>query len=459
MSNRSVASEGGFVARHSLPRGRHVLLAPVQPVDRPTAGGVHGVVGSSPVRRGIAVAAVVGGALSAAGIAVAPGPRLPDPADSAPVALELSARSTSTASGDDRAEGERADDRADRADDAAPRRDDASREESPRSESSREGSPRSESSRDDASRDDASRSDASRDDASRDDAPVLDPAAVARTVRQAAEEGKRLAEKDRAEKDKAEKDKAEKAEKERAESDPGTTASASAATGAAPPPARGGATASQFPGELIDTNEWYLTLPTGQEGKPDTIDGADLARYHSKFFALNESRDGIVFTANAGGATTSGSKYPRSELREMNGTEKASWDGRKGTHTMELDQAITATPGDKPDVIAGQIHATSDDLMQIHLSGTQLTVKYADGKEKVVLDEDYRLGKRFTTKIESSGGRVKVWYDGQQKADLAINSPTSYFKAGAYVNSNTGNGESASAVGQVVIYRADVTHS
>ncbi len=442
------------MARHSLPRGRHVLLAPVQPVDRPTAGGVHGVVGSSPVRRGIAVAAVVGGALSAAGIADAPGPRLPDPAASAPVAQELSARSTSTASGDDRAEGERADDRADRADDAAPRRDDTSRDESPRSEASREESPRSEASRDDASRDDASRSDASRDDASRDDAPVLDPAAVARTVRQAAEEGKRLAEKDRAEKDKA-----EKAEKERAESDPGTTASASAATGAAPPPARGGATASQFPGELIDTNEWYLTLPTGQEGKPDTIDGADLARYHSKFFALNESRDGIVFTANAGGATTSGSKYPRSELREMNGTEKASWDGRKGTHTMELDQAITATPGDKPDVIAGQIHATSDDLMQIHLSGTQLTVKYADGKEKVVLDEDYRLGKRFTTKIESSGGRVKVWYDGQQKADLAINSPTSYFKAGAYVNSNTGNGESASAVGQVVIYRADVTHS
>jgi hypothetical protein len=97
--------------------------------------------------------------------------------------------------------------------------------------------------------------------------------------------------------------------------------------------------------------------------------------------------------------------------------------------------------------------------MQIHLSGTQLTVKYADGKKKVMLDEDYRLGQRFNVKIESSEGNVKVWYDGQQKADLPINSPTSYFKAGAYVNSNTSNGESASAVGQVVVYRADVTHS
>ena len=199
--------------------------------------------------------------------------------------------------------------------------------------------------------------------------------------------------------------------------------------------ARSGRTASKFPAELIDTKDWYLTLPTGKEGSPDTVDGSELANYHSKFFELTQARDGIVFTANAGGATTSGSHYPRSELREMNGEEKASWDGRKGTHIMELDQAITETPSAKPDVIAGQIHGTSDDLMQIHLSGNQLTVKYADGKKKVSLDDDYQLGTRFKVKIESSGGHVKVWYNGQQKADLAINSSTSYFKAGAYVNS------------------------
>ena len=214
-----------------------------------------------------------------------------------------------------------------------------------------------------------------------------------------------------------------------------------------------------MPADLIDTNDWYLTLPTGKKGSPDTIDGSKLASYHSKFFELNKQRDGIVFTANAGGVTTSGSHYPRSELREMEGEKKASWDGRKGTHTMVLDQAITAAPSAKPDVIAGQIHATSDDLMQIHLSGKQLTVKYADGKKKVVLDDDYKLGTRFTTKIESSGGHVKVWYNGQQKADLAINSSTSYFKAGAYVNCNTSKGAKAQDMGQVVVYKADVTHS
>jgi hypothetical protein len=273
---------------------------------------------------------------------------------------------------------------------------------------------------------------------------VLDTSALAETVREANEEGKRLAEEQQSDSD---------------DDDSSDDSAAAPAADSAAPATGSGRTASKFPAELIDTNEWYLTLPTGKEGSPDTVEGSELANYHSKFFELTQARDGIVFTANAGGATTSGSHYPRSELREMNGEEKASWDGRKGTHVMELDQAITKTPDAKPDVIAGQIHGTSDDLMQIHLSGKELTVKYADGKKKVSLDDDYQLGTRFKVKIESSGGHVKVWYNGQEKADLPISTSTSYFKAGAYVNSNTSKGEKSSAEGQVVIYNVDVKHS
>jgi len=274
---------------------------------------------------------------------------------------------------------------------------------------------------------------------------VLDTSALAETVREANEEGRRLAE--------------EQESDDSGDASGDDSAASPASPAAAAPAAGSGRTASKFPAELIDTKEWYLTLPTGKEGSPDTVEGSELANYHSKFFELTQAHDGIVFTANAGGATTSGSHYPRSELREMNGEEKASWDGRKGTHVMELDQAITKTPEAKPDVIAGQIHGTSDDLMQIHLSGRELTVKYADGKKKVSLDDDYQLGTRFKVKIESSGGHVKVWYNGQEKADLPISTSTSYFKAGAYVNSNTSKGEKSSAEGQVVVYNVDVKHS
>jgi hypothetical protein len=217
--------------------------------------------------------------------------------------------------------------------------------------------------------------------------------------------------------------------------------------------------ASKFAGELIDPSKWYLTLPTGKEGSPDTVEGSELDTYDSEYFTLNDSRDGVVFTANAGGVTTENSKYPRSELREMDGSEKASWDGRSGTHVMELDQAITKTPSTKPDVIAGQIHGGDDDVMQIHLSGSELTVKYADGKKDVVLDDSYRLGERFRVKIESSDGHVKVWHNGEMKADLPIYGAQSYFKAGAYVNSNTSKGASSSDEGQVVIYDVKISHS
>jgi hypothetical protein len=141
----------------------------------------------------------------------------------------------------------------------------------------------------------------------------------------------------------------------------------------------------------------------------------------------------------------------------MVGSDKASWDGRKGKHTMEIVEAITETPKAKPDVIAGQIHGTTDDLMQIHLSGQNLRVKYADGQKFVDLDPNYKLGTMFNVKIESAGGRVKVWYNGQQKADLPISSATSYFKAGAYVNSNPSKGDK-SGEGQVVIKSLAVRH-
>lgn len=224
-------------------------------------------------------------------------------------------------------------------------------------------------------------------------------------------------------------------------------------------PAPRAARAARFPGEIIDAGKWYLTLPTGSEGSPDTVSTEDLDTYASEWFRLTESGDGVVFTANAGGATTENSKYPRSELREMIGGEKASWDGRSGTHVMELDQAITRTPSTKPDVIAGQIHGGDDDVMQIHLSGSRLTVKYADGKKEVVLDDSYRLGERFRVKIQSSDGRVKVWHNGDLKADLPIYGAESYFKAGAYVNSNTSKGASSDDVGQVVIYGLKISHS
>jgi hypothetical protein len=88
----------------------------------------------------------------------------------------------------------------------------------------------------------------------------------------------------------------------------------------------------QFPGDIIGPN-WYLTLPTGAQGSPDTVRMPKLATYTSAFFQLNDTRDGIIFRTWHGGVTTSGSPNPRSELREetANGTQHAKWNAATGT--------------------------------------------------------------------------------------------------------------------------------
>ena len=41
-------------------------------------------------------------------------------------------------------------------------------------------------------------------------------------------------------------------------------------------PARDTAPA-RVPGDLIDLTDWYLTLPTGKQGDPDTVENPELA--------------------------------------------------------------------------------------------------------------------------------------------------------------------------------------
>ena len=136
--------------RYTLPQRatRHALLSE----------GAHGSVGSSPVRRGIAVAAVVGGALSVAGAAVAVD-RIPlahDAVDDELASIGLAA---------------------DGQDDDATANDDASTDDNATATDS-------------ATADNATADD----DPVTTQSPVLDTSALAETVREANEEGKRLAE-------------------------------------------------------------------------------------------------------------------------------------------------------------------------------------------------------------------------------------------------------------------------
>jgi Alginate lyase len=220
-----------------------------------------------------------------------------------------------------------------------------------------------------------------------------------------------------------------------------------------------GASTATRPSQVLDLHNWYLTLPTGSSGEPDTVRQPALTSYSSPFFQLDPTRDGVVLTSNAGGVTTANSSYPRSELREMDGDKLASWSNASGTHTMEVRQAVTQLPKAKPEVVTAQIHDTKSDVMEVRLEGKRLIGQYADGKQDFVIDPAYVLGTPYDLRVVATSGRIDVWYNGNHAGGLNQSGSGWYFKTGSYLQSNTDRGDAANAMAKVVLYSVGVSHS
>lgn len=240
---------------------------------------------------------------------------------------------------------------------------------------------------------------------------------------------------------------------------PGAPAVPEAVTG---PPAQEAPLAPgkvNVPADLLDLSNWKLTLPTGDAGSPEEVLSGKLAKFTNEFFKVNDSRNGVIFTARVGGVTTKNSHYPRSELREMQGGEKAAWSNPGGTHTLEVREAILEVPKVKPEVVAAQIHDGDDDVLQIRLEGERLSVQSDDGESETVIDPAYRLGTPYDLKIVAEDGRVDVHYNGAKKAELNKSGTGWYFKVGAYVQSSTEKGDREGTPGAVAVYALKVTHT
>lgn len=225
-----------------------------------------------------------------------------------------------------------------------------------------------------------------------------------------------------------------------------------------------------YPAQILNLGNWKLTLPitiANDSDVPKDIFQPELASFEmSPWFNSSSDKKGVVFRAPVNAPTTANSDYPRTELREMadGGKEEAVWPSTSGTHTLFLDQAITAVPENKPDVVAGQIHGDDDDLIVIRLEDKKLFVARSRSN-LATLDENYVLGKRFTIKFVASGGEIAVYYNGRAAPVYILEKEVkeAYFKAGVYTQSNCETEESpalctADNYGEVVIYKVEVTH-
>ncbi len=218
-----------------------------------------------------------------------------------------------------------------------------------------------------------------------------------------------------------------------------------------------------YPADIFG-KAWKLTLPL--DG-PDSGSAADevkqpkLATYTSSACKVADDGKSVLFTVHHGGATTSGSKNPRSELREMRpgGLDEITWDGRKGHHRLEVFLSIDHLTVVKPHVVVAQIHDAEDDLTVLRGEGVKGTNRIkmwltrGDATNAHYLGE-VRIGEVFKFAFAVVGGKVRYEWRGKP-VDYAIPATAgSYFKVGNYLQSNptTAPKESTAPYSQVRLY-------
>ena len=236
-------------------------------------------------------------------------------------------------------------------------------------------------------------------------------------------------------------------------------------------PGRAGA-AAVVPANVLDLTNWKITLPIAATGSSTAMEikQPQLATYSiDPYFVANPGGAGVQFRAPVGGATTSGSSYPRSELREMttSGTQNASWSTSSGKHTMTVTASATHLPAVKSQVVTAQIHDASNDVIEVVADGLRVNapgsysicLRYNGATQSPCMDLYYKSGTAYTVRFNASGGHIKVLYNGVQKYDFKDNRSGCYFKAGAYTQSNPSKGDAPTDYGNVIIYGLQVTHT
>ena len=250
----------------------------------------------------------------------------------------------------------------------------------------------------------------------------------------------------------------------------------------------------------IDLNNWKVTLPVGNGGPievhpPEILDYATNAVLED--FMYNDSTDGsLVFYTYPGGATTTNSSYPRTELRELmdGGNGKVNWtfaEGGRMKGTLSVPEMSKDAGNNFHRTIIMQIHGRLTDAQKNQIGATDnnappvLKIYWNNGKVRVktkVLndlnasnteiletsawgdDDGFNFSEevghdKFTLEIIVSEGRMEVILnDNESKIYDDIHMQKwgvfeNYFKAGNYLVSTEDN-----AFAKVKYYDLTVDH-
>ncbi|WP_025743052.1 polysaccharide lyase family 7 protein [Aquimarina pacifica] len=226
-------------------------------------------------------------------------------------------------------------------------------------------------------------------------------------------------------------------------------------------------TQAQNPSDVLDLSTWSLTWPVDQNGNdssgattceqinrnaatwdPDEITGVIPAAYQDFFEAVGSE---VVFRAPVSGATTGGTDYARSELRQqipLDGVLGNNFWSVQNEQELDVRVRVTNLPSVKPAVSMVQIHAYNEDYEPLRLqydaetdgNGLHIVINESTTHPNIV---DYTLGDQLKVNVKVNEGRIYLSLTNESKPNAASYAldwlsgrENCYFKVGAYVQSS-----------------------
>jgi len=235
------------------------------------------------------------------------------------------------------------------------------------------------------------------------------------------------------------------------------------------------------PFSLLKLQNWKLNGLKGTKSKNEYVHTIPNLKSYINNDWFFKDNDWTILQVWGGSATSSGSRNPRMELRELvpNTDKNIFWDGTTSTeHTMKWKVRIDRLPSSGK-LCFGQIHSRAggfDDIIRVQCKGkanqTSGTVKMringyvtekVDGKGKTVgkfdLGEEMYLELSYKNKIiklhelDNDGNRIRTIFTSKP-----IDCKKNYFKVGNYLQSMQGKSYDSSDYGSVAIQKLEVSH-
>jgi len=215
-------------------------------------------------------------------------------------------------------------------------------------------------------------------------------------------------------------------------------------------------TSGIYPSDIIpELTKWKLTLPVDANGfdssnatdfehrntNPLEIIGQQLFNfeYQPYFYAENNE---IIFKAHCAGATTTGSHYPRSELRQLVGGGNNFWK-MNDYQFLEVILSVTHTPVERPNVCIVQIHGPEKEPLRVHYDGNKGLYLVWNHDNHIYLKDSlhYQIGQKLKVSVTVNNGYITcTLLNIDNNEDYTYKwlsmDTTGYFKTGCYIQSS-----------------------